>query len=350
MYTNFVMIGNPGVGKSTILNALVGEVKFEAGISLGCGLTTVCQKYKIEGTSMMYIDTPGLSDIDLRKKAAVEITSALKSGGYFRIFFVITLEAGRVRPDDITTMKLVLDSAPIKSNYSVIVNKLHPDLVQMLNEGENRQKLETAINRNLPGTTSIYYNIHIAALDSTKKNQIHDLPSALAKFILSSPLIAIPKESVQEIKDFNFDKMRKKLGKIIEQLQKDKEEMTKAIKENQERMIEIQNENEKKLKELQDNHNNDLKEMMAEHTRQLKKISDKKDKKVQIANPEPPQQAPSPAQAPSSAQTPQQAPSPSPSRPSNSVGTWVGGVAGVLSNVLVPGSGPFVAEIVKNWF
>jgi len=24
------------------------------------------------------------------------------------------------------------------------------------------------------------------------------------------------------------------------------------------------------------------------------------------------------------------------------VGTWVGGVAGVLSNVLVPGSGPFI--------
>jgi len=84
---NVILIGNPGVGKSTILNALTGKVNFKSGVSFGHGLTTVCQRYVDEKNDIVYIDTPGLSDVEMRKKAAAEITKALKSSGYFRIFF-----------------------------------------------------------------------------------------------------------------------------------------------------------------------------------------------------------------------------------------------------------------------
>ncbi len=40
------------------------------------------------------IDTPGLSDVKKRERAAIEIEKALKKRGLFKIFFVITLESG----------------------------------------------------------------------------------------------------------------------------------------------------------------------------------------------------------------------------------------------------------------
>lgn len=43
-----------------------------------------------------YLDTPGLADIKLRQQAAEAITKALKQDGTYQVFFVITLEAGRV--------------------------------------------------------------------------------------------------------------------------------------------------------------------------------------------------------------------------------------------------------------
>ncbi len=44
---NLLMIGNPGVGKSTILNGLIGEVRFHSGISVVKGLTQVLQKENV---------------------------------------------------------------------------------------------------------------------------------------------------------------------------------------------------------------------------------------------------------------------------------------------------------------
>ena len=35
---------NPGVGKGTLLNSLVGQIKFKAGVSAGAGLTIELQR------------------------------------------------------------------------------------------------------------------------------------------------------------------------------------------------------------------------------------------------------------------------------------------------------------------
>ena len=57
-------------------------------------------------------------------KAVREIAKALKLSGIYQVFFVFTLESQRFRPEDVTTTKLVLESAPDIKHFSLIMNKL----------------------------------------------------------------------------------------------------------------------------------------------------------------------------------------------------------------------------------
>jgi hypothetical protein len=59
------------------------------------------------------MDTPGLADVSMREQAAREIESALKKDGNYSIFFMITLEAGRVKPEDVTTINTVMDAVKV---------------------------------------------------------------------------------------------------------------------------------------------------------------------------------------------------------------------------------------------
>ena len=129
-----VMIGNPGGGKSTLLNGLAGEFLFKSGISVGRGLTcTLAEKRNKNGDH--YIDTPGLEDVELRKQAAQAITQTLRRGGNFKVFFVVTIQDGRVLSQDATLLKIVLEAAEEITNcYGVIINKVKK---RMYNEFKN---------------------------------------------------------------------------------------------------------------------------------------------------------------------------------------------------------------------
>ena len=62
-----IFLGNPGNGKSTLCNALLGEIHFTSGATGdGKGVTT---KFEfIKSPHGFYIsDTPGLADIKLKK-------------------------------------------------------------------------------------------------------------------------------------------------------------------------------------------------------------------------------------------------------------------------------------------
>jgi GTP-binding protein EngB required for normal cell division len=233
-----VFIGNPGVGKSTFLNGFFREVKFQSGVALAKGLTTTCQRFD-DGKGTVYIDTPGLSDVKLREQAAVEIKSALTVGGLFKIFFVITLEDGRLRPDDKTTMILVLNAAPeIGSNYSIIINKLQPEIIDMLDDKDQREEFLTLLNENLPPTSAIFFNIYDQKL-SAKKNVLPELCNSFFSFILTAPLIFIDPKKVNDILSDQFLEMKKFLTEHLEKLQRDNEEMRSAILRQQQKYIEV---------------------------------------------------------------------------------------------------------------
>ncbi|KAJ3110747.1 hypothetical protein HK100_002920 [Physocladia obscura] len=80
-----LLVGNPGTGKSAILNGLTGAAYFKAGNSFGKGCTHVCQSVLVNGIT--YMDTPGLDDVEIREQAAEEIRKALDNSGEYRIFF-----------------------------------------------------------------------------------------------------------------------------------------------------------------------------------------------------------------------------------------------------------------------
>ena len=118
-----ILLGLPGRGKSTLLNSLIGKTTFESGYSEFRGLTEEFTRHETERA--IYFDTPGLEDAnkEMQKRAAEEVTKALKQRGIYKIFFVITLEAGRVDTRDAALIKVILEHAREITRFGVIVNK-----------------------------------------------------------------------------------------------------------------------------------------------------------------------------------------------------------------------------------
>lgn len=132
---DIIFCGNPGVGKSTLLSS-ISNCRFESGLSYGGGLTCELQWQTNEKSwpGYRFADTPGLADIALAEKASQAITQALQDaamkGRTVKIYFVVTCESGRVRPDDYITITKVMDSMkladgtrPDMNQYAVIINK-----------------------------------------------------------------------------------------------------------------------------------------------------------------------------------------------------------------------------------
>lgn len=153
---------------------------------------------------------------------------------------MVTLEAGRVRPDDKTTIQLVLEAAPqIGSNYSVIINKMSSNILKKLSDNENDRKvLVTTINDGLAGTSSIYFNIKYAQLED-EDNGVVVLDDKLISFINSVKPIEISADKVKSIAVNNFEKIQKELAEQLELMKRDNEYLRQRVQEQEGRLAEM---------------------------------------------------------------------------------------------------------------
>lgn len=136
-----VFCGNPGVGKSSLCNSIFQKPVFKSGARVGKGKTT--HKQEFMHNERLYIDTPGLDDIQMRKQAAEEIEKALKHNDNYKIIFVATLESGSIRSTDLVTINTVCDAIKTDFEYGIIFNKVTNPIIRQLSKEGIDQYLTT---------------------------------------------------------------------------------------------------------------------------------------------------------------------------------------------------------------
>lgn len=151
---------------------------------------------------------------------------------------MLTLESGRVKPDDKTVMQLVLESAPdiAQDKYSILINKVPPPTVnKLLSNSHHRLELAALLNSGLTGTFSIYYNKKINELEDVEDG-IVGLDDDLLTFINNAPTISIEKDNVKAIKYGNYEKVFKELAAQLEALRVDNNSLQQQIQKQAERL------------------------------------------------------------------------------------------------------------------
>ena len=244
-----LFIGNLGVGKSTLINCLAEKVLFKNGVSIGGGMTYQLEEKKHNGITFM--DTPGLADIKLRKAAAQAITKALKKNGTYQIFFVVTLEAGRVRAQGLTTIRLVLENATDITSYSLIVNKLTPRLYKELLGNEGKKLRQLVAELNFRGAQNVHPPEILLLL---RKDQLDDADNAFAEleglksFVENAPCVKVIPNHVRNIPgDDYFDKQLALMQNEIDRLRRNNEEMRIHLQQTEKGYKEMQQGKHKKV-------------------------------------------------------------------------------------------------------
>lgn len=143
MKRRIVFAGNPGRGKSSLLNCLIGKAVFKSGISIGEGMTYRMEEWQTEDGRCVYYDTPGLNDIARRKDAAEAIREALRQGGNYVLMFIWTLDNGRARPEDLQTLRVVLDAIQLENfPFYIIFNQLNAKVKEQLQANDSKMLQE----------------------------------------------------------------------------------------------------------------------------------------------------------------------------------------------------------------
>ena len=232
-----IMMGNPGGGKSTLLNGLAGEFLFKSGLSVGRGLTCMLEE-KHSKKGVHFIDTPGLEDVELRKQAAQAITQALKRGGNVKVIFVVTIQDGRVLSQDSTMLKIVLEAAEeIGNSYGIIINKVKTRVYNELMDSENKlPELLTILFYNLDkkNKTPMVLVLPVDEELDEADDKVPDLKNqlkGLKEFVDAVPWATLTRNMANDIDVRRYDELKEIFETITKQLKGDDEGRFKLEKE-----------------------------------------------------------------------------------------------------------------------
>jgi predicted GTPase len=268
-----VFCGNPGVGKSSLCNSIFQQAIFQSGVSWGSGMTESKQEQVYQ--SKLYIDTPGLSDTQLRERAAKEIEEALKHNNNYKIVFVATIESGRIRPDDLTTINVVCDAIKTEFEYGLIFNKVSEALEEKINQlGMDQTLLNKILNlvslHKKPSAVVILQE-SVAMKDRNNEYFQKDEKNRLKLLSFLNGLKAnlIAESAVDEIdvKDF-----QKKIDELEKSHKSAMQELQKALKEQEEKIRKERVEYEERMRELKAEQEEREKKLRAEHEEREKKL------------------------------------------------------------------------------
>ncbi|KAJ0395001.1 hypothetical protein P43SY_002154 [Pythium insidiosum] len=200
MTETWIFIGNPGVGKSTLLNCLLGYNAFASGLSYGGGLTTEVATAYDASRDIVVVDTPGLFDAMLGHNAADDITSLLQPGGKYKLCFFVRLADGRVVCEDLVALERVLDSIFLDDvPFSVIINDVKAvAYAELAKGGRHFKQVVAQINSGRYTTPHVLVVPRFRCLFEADNARVQ-LPSALRESLERFPTVYIPSDSVGDI-------------------------------------------------------------------------------------------------------------------------------------------------------
>ncbi|KAF9098938.1 hypothetical protein BGX29_007378 [Mortierella sp. GBA35] len=142
--TSVVFVGNPGVGKSTLLNALGGN--FANGMTPLGGLTKKVSSVTVncEGRSLRLIDVPGIMESGEDNTISGNLQmleDTLNSSGRSVLFFVVTPRNGRIAPDDFAVMKTLLTNLSKGPMVGLIITQVKRRQIPTFQSGDYYNKI-----------------------------------------------------------------------------------------------------------------------------------------------------------------------------------------------------------------
>jgi GTP-binding protein EngB required for normal cell division len=228
---NRLFLGNPGTGKSTLINCLVGASNLKSGLSWGGGLT---QDYQcVDHDGITYMDTPGLADETIQKQAAKAITTALQQGGRYKLFFMMRLQNGRVVSEDLVTLERVLgaiDVAPTKIRFSVIFNNVDKKQYNSLTQPDSDafKSVHNVVNGRQVKTDAFCFIPAIAELDEAS-DAVITLPEYVRDFMDKAPSMKIDPRVVKPVDPRGFQQQARMLQAEMDELLKSRAAMMAAM-------------------------------------------------------------------------------------------------------------------------
>merc|ERR1739838_579880 len=287
MSVKIIAVGNPGAGKSALLNSLGGEVLFKSGVNFGGGITYKLDEKKNKNGH--FLDTPGLADESLRKEAGGAISEGLRMGGQFKVLFFVTEQRGRIVQQDATMMQLVHEAAPeIKGHYGIIVNMVSKGVLKRLNQTE--MSFYEFFNAVFAGMADenrcIYSNIFvIGRVDDLEDEEDKVVPPetiidvngvTLRNFIDNVvPALTITKENVSEVKIEKFKEMTNKLEEMATEIKLKDERWKEERRRFGQKRIQDAAESKAKLEALEEIQRKNLEETSKERDRLEAKLEAK---------------------------------------------------------------------------